>query len=149
MSALGSSIGGASVVDLFAGSGALGIEALSRGARHAHFIESDRRVVSMLRSNLEALGLLEFGTVIQGDAFRWLAGGPGHWDVALADPPYAGGLAERLVSAFRKDPFAECLWVEHAVATGDFGDPSWSRGYGDSRVSRFCSKESAKGTDPE
>lgn len=149
MSALGPSIGGASVVDLFAGSGALGIEALSRGAHHAHFVESERRVVATLRSNLESLGLLEFATVVPRDAFRWLAGSPGHWDVALADPPYGGGLAERLVSAFREHPFAECLWVEDAVAGGDFGDPSWSRGYGDSRVSRFCSVDLRKRTDPE
>ena len=150
MSAAAPHLDEASVVDLFAGSGALGIEALSRGARHAHFVESNRVAVATLRANLESLDLTTLATIVPVDVFRWLATQPGHWDVALADPPYAGGLARRLVSGFREDPFAECLWVEHAVAAGELEEATWSRRYGESRVSRFCSvaKGNRKGTDP-
>jgi 16S rRNA (guanine966-N2)-methyltransferase len=138
---VGPQLRGASVVDLFAGSGALGIEALSRGARHAHFVESNRAAVATLRANLESLDLMDSATVVSRDVFRWLARRPGRWDVALADPPYAGALAERLVTVFREEPFAACLWIEHAVAGENLGEPSWSRAYGDSRVSRFCSAD--------
>jgi len=147
LSAAGPQLDGASVVDLFAGSGALGIEALSRGACHAHFVESNRAAVATLEANLLSLGLLGSATVVPRDVFRWLAKQPGRWDVALADPPYSGGLAERLVSVFREDPFAEYLWVEHAAEGGDLGEPSWSRAYGDSRISRFCSSSMRSGHD--
>jgi 16S rRNA (guanine966-N2)-methyltransferase len=81
---------GATVVDLFAGSGALGIEALSRGAAHATFVDADRAAVTAIRANLAATGLADRATVVRADALRWLgAGGDRRFDVALADPPYA------------------------------------------------------------
>lgn len=138
-SAMGPDVVDARVVDLFSGSGALGIEALSRGARHAHFVESDGRAFSVLRSNIEALGLDECATLVRGDVFRWLESVGEDWDVALADPPYRTGAASRLVSAWTRSPFAPCLWVEHDEREGDFDrEPSWSRTYGDTRLSRFC-----------
>jgi 16S rRNA (guanine966-N2)-methyltransferase len=80
---------GADVADLFAGSGALGIEALSRGARHAIFVEHDRAALRAIRANLD---LCRFGAdraeVVPGDVARWAAGGP-DVDLVLADPPYA------------------------------------------------------------
>lgn len=88
--ALGSlgAIEGATVLDLFAGSGALGIEALSRGAAHATFVERDRAAVSVLRANLEGTGLTGQATVRPGDAIRLLPTLP-PVDLALLDPPYA------------------------------------------------------------
>jgi 16S rRNA (guanine966-N2)-methyltransferase len=77
---------GAAVLDLFAGSGALGIEALSRGAAMATFVDHDARVLEVVRRNLESTGLLDAGSVVRADATRF-EGGP--FDLALLDPPYA------------------------------------------------------------
>lgn len=74
------------VVDLFAGSGALGIEALSRGAAHCTFIERDRTALRTLRDNVEALGLDDRSRVVPGDAMVLTRGIVA--DLALADPPY-------------------------------------------------------------
>lgn len=83
---------GASVVDLFAGSGALGIEALSRGASECTFCESDSRTVRVLRENLTHTRTAESAQVVVGDTMTLLSpGGPLHGidpDLALADPPY-------------------------------------------------------------
>lgn len=81
------------VLDLFAGSGALGLEALSRGARSAVFIESDRRVIGVLRRNIAAVGL-PGAQVVGDDAWRFAAGRgvgvevTGPFDLVLCDPPY-------------------------------------------------------------
>ncbi|MCU1345742.1 MAG: putative ribosomal methyltransferase [Acidimicrobiia bacterium] len=78
---------GATVVDLFAGSGALGIEALSRGAERCTFVESDRRVIPMVRSNLDRLGMAERAEVVHAEARAYLRGRV-QFDLALLDPPY-------------------------------------------------------------
>ena len=80
-------IEGARVLDLFAGSGALGIEALSRGADHATFIEQDRAALAALRANVETLGIGPTTSVIQGDGLRHVGAG-GDYDLFLLDPPY-------------------------------------------------------------
>lgn len=79
----------ATVLDLFAGSGALGIEALSRGASHATFIDNDPKALAVVRANLAATGLADRATVARGDARR-RAAAPAV-DLALLDPPYAFG----------------------------------------------------------
>jgi 16S rRNA (guanine966-N2)-methyltransferase len=79
-------IRGAAVADLFAGSGALGIEALSRGAAHCTFVERDRNALRTLRGNLAALGLEERCKVVPGDAS--VLAGALDVDIVLADPPY-------------------------------------------------------------
>ncbi len=79
---------GSTVADLFAGTGALGIEALSRGARRAVFVESDRRALAALRANLAATGYEAAATVIAADVRR-AAGRVGRVDIAFADPPYS------------------------------------------------------------
>ena len=78
---------GARVVDAFAGSGALGIEALSRGAAHCTFIERDREALEILRANIETLGLTDRSTVIRGDALVY-GGTVPDATLILADPPY-------------------------------------------------------------
>jgi 16S rRNA (guanine966-N2)-methyltransferase len=91
---------GARVLDLYAGSGALGIEALSRGAGSAVFVERDTRPADVIDRNLSSLGLDE--RVVRQDALRFLARGEGMFDLVFCDPPYdsaprlAGALAERL-----------------------------------------------------
>jgi len=86
--ALGSlgAVEGATVLDLFAGSGALGIEALSRGAAAATFVDDDARALAVVRRNLEACGLTDRATVVRCHAVRFAAGPVG---LALLDPPYA------------------------------------------------------------
>jgi 16S rRNA (guanine966-N2)-methyltransferase len=74
------------VADLFAGSGALGIEALSRGAAHCTFVERDRTALRTLRSNLDALGISDRGRIVPGDATAAVRRIEA--DLVLADPPY-------------------------------------------------------------
>ena len=78
---------GARVLDAFAGSGALGIEALSRGAVHCTFIERDREALEALRENIATLGLADRSTVIRGDALVYANTVP-EATLILADPPY-------------------------------------------------------------
>ena len=89
---------GAEVADLFAGSGALGIEALSRGAAHAQFVEHDRRAAAIISRNLDASAWPTAPTVHIATVERWVP--PPVLDVVLADPPYAwdgwDGLLARL-----------------------------------------------------
>lgn len=89
--ALGSidAVVGAEVLDLFAGSGAMGIEALSRGAAHATFVDHDRAAVRAIETNLSACDLTAQATVVARPVETFLAGtGSRRWDVALVDPPY-------------------------------------------------------------
>ena len=85
-------IDGAVVLDLFAGSGALGIEALSRGAARVTFVERDRAALDALRTNLDSFGIgADRAEVVVGDGLALVGSGrlDGPWDVALLDPPYA------------------------------------------------------------
>jgi 16S rRNA (guanine966-N2)-methyltransferase len=91
---------GARVLDLFAGSGALGIEALSRGAAHAVFVDAGKPALAAIRGNLRELGLESHADVLAMDAVlaaRRVPAAP--WDVVFVDPPYASDLAVRAVSA--------------------------------------------------
>lgn len=78
-------------VDLFAGSGALGIEALSRGAESATFVEGSHGAVGILKFNLAALGIVEGAEVFEWDVLRWLetVGGTLGFDLVFVDPPYS------------------------------------------------------------
>ena len=90
---------GASVLDLFAGSGALGIEALSRGAATATFVDDDPQAVATVEANLVATGL-DGGTVVRADALRWLESAP-RLDLALVDPPYEFAAWDQLLGRLR------------------------------------------------
>ena len=84
-------IGGADFLDLFAGSGAVGIEALSRGAKSATFVEMSRRHLAVLNENLAMLGNCA-STVVAAEVYRWLAAYSGSgFSIGFADPPYALG----------------------------------------------------------
>jgi 16S rRNA (guanine966-N2)-methyltransferase len=84
---LGDRVPDARVLDLYAGSGAIGIEALSRGAEHADFVERDRAALTALRANLERTRLTG-ASVHEADVERFLAAAEGPWDLVVLDPPY-------------------------------------------------------------
>lgn len=130
---LQTSIPGARVLDLFAGSGALGLEALSRGATSAEFVERAKAPLEALRANIEALKVQDRVTVHRTDAVRFAERlQPGQYDVAFADPPYADPAAVRLSALFRAAPFARIFAVEHSADTPVEGDDS--RRYGDTAI---------------
>lgn len=136
MSILGVSLRGARVLDLFAGSGALGLEALSRGAVTAEFVEIGAASLQALSANVEALSVASRCTVHKADALRFAGGlGPGAFDLVLADPPYDHDAAADLVALFRRTPFARILSVEHRATLALPGDET--RRYGDTALT-FC-----------
>ncbi len=138
MSILGSRVVGARVADLFAGSGALGLEALSRGAAHATFVERSARAIRAIRGNARRLGAGADATVVRGDALahaRRLRSRP--YDIVFADPPYGRGGAEAVLAVYRRRPFARELWLEHRAGELANDDGALEqRVYGDVGLSR-------------
>lgn len=110
----------AAVADLFAGSGGLGIEALSRGAAHVTFVERDRGALGVLRDNVRRLGIESTTKVVAGDAVV-LAGGL-DVDLVLADPPYDFDAWPRLLAATR----AAFVVAEAGRSLDDVDAPGWS-----------------------
>ncbi len=136
MSILAGSLPGSRVLDLFAGSGALGLEALSRGAVSATFVERGAASLRALRANIAALGVEAQSEVHRADAVRFAERLPPRaFDVVFADPPYAGEAAAILVGLFRRTPFARILSVEHRSEVALAGDDT--RRYGDTSIT-FC-----------
>ncbi len=136
MSALGDDVIDAKVLDLFAGSGALGLEALSRGARSVVFVERGRAALGVLRANIEHLGAGSQCTVVDREVFRYLSQSTDAFDLALADPPYAGDASRKLVERWAAAPFARALWLEHPWREQlRLPDGSRTRRYGDTALS--------------
>jgi 16S rRNA (guanine(966)-N(2))-methyltransferase RsmD len=109
---------GVRVVDLFAGSGALGIEALSRGAAHVDFVERERAARAVLERNLQELGLTDRATLWTLELPRGLTrlgDALAHADLVLADPPYGGALARATLVTLSHAPLGEGarIVVEH------------------------------------
>src|SRR3954462_15907487 len=106
---------GARVLDLFAGTGALGLEAMSRGARYADFVETRPASLHALKANVAALHLREKTRIFKKDALPFAAGlQAGAHDLAYADPPYGSRQLDRLIDTWRATPFAAVFTVEHA-----------------------------------
>jgi 16S rRNA (guanine(966)-N(2))-methyltransferase RsmD len=111
------SVEGDHVLDLFAGSGALGIEALSRGAARVTFVDGGKQALTAVRANLAQLGLTDRAEVIAGDAVasaaRLVPGTP--WRVVFVDPPYASELATKAVLALPRTHLAPnaVIVIEH------------------------------------
>lgn len=106
----------ARVLDLFAGSGALGLEALSRGAATVDFVENAAGSLNVIRANAEALSAGAEAIVHRADAIQFAAKlAPHAYDVAFADPPYDQGLATRLAELWLQNPFADIFGVEHRL----------------------------------
>lgn len=141
MAMLGPDLVGARVLDLFAGSGALGLEALSRGARETVFVERAGASLKVLRENVERLDPKEGEVrVVRSDALSFAEELEERaFDVALADPPYGRGVAARVLEAYARHPFARELWVEHASDESIPDLPGLrSRGYGDTTLTRLA-----------
>jgi len=128
---------GARVLDLFAGSGALGLEALSRGAATADFVENGPASLRALKANVNALGVRKRSRIFKQDAIPFVERlEEGSYDLAFADPPYGSAKLDRVVAAWRERPFSTVLAVEHAadqeVPKGDMTLP-----FGETRVTVY------------
>lgn len=113
MSILQVDIPGARVLDLFAGSGALGLEALSRGASAAEFVELAAGSLRVLRDNIAELGADDRVVIHRADALEFVMTVTEPFDLVFADPPYAGGAAMALAQMWLGRPFSSVLSVEH------------------------------------
>jgi 16S rRNA (guanine966-N2)-methyltransferase len=112
---LGTDVRDARVLDLFAGTGALGLEALSRGARSADFVEFRPASLHALKANVVALRMRERTRIFKRDALPFAAALPeGSYDVAFADPPYESRMLDRVIEHWQASRFARVLAVEHA-----------------------------------
>jgi len=128
---------GATVLDLFAGSGAMGLEALSRGAEVADFVEVSPKSLAALRANADSLGAGSAAVIHRADAMRFVEKLEAHsYDVAFADPPYDQGLATRLAELWLQTPFADIFDVEHRVNERLPGDGE-RRKYGGTVITLF------------
>jgi len=137
MSIVNSALPDARVLDLFAGSGALGLESLSRGAREVHFVESATKSLQAISANLATLGAGARAVVHRADALQFLdALGIEPFDVAFADPPYDKGLATAVAERWLKHPFADLLGVEHRADETLPGDGE-RRKYGGTVITFF------------
>ena len=141
MSILQREIPNARVLDLFAGSGALGLECLSRGAKSADFVENDPRALKTLSANIETLGATAMAALHRIDAVKFAQKlDAGAFDLAFADPPYAGEAAQRLAEVWLAKPFSSILSVEHDSRTHLAGAHD-TRRYGTSAITFFRSGE--------
>ena len=150
---LGARIHGARMLDLFAGTGAVGLDALSRGAARVTFVELDRKALASLRANLAALNLLSQARVLQGDvlpALIRLQAARDTFDCIFADPPYTGDLAGRCIEiladgALLSDNGALVVQGSHKTVLPDrvgVLGRTWGRRYGESRLTLY-SRETA------
>jgi 16S rRNA (guanine966-N2)-methyltransferase len=109
-------LAGARVVDLFAGSGALGLEAMSRGAGSCDFVENDGAALHSLKANVAALRLRDRTRIFDRDAIPFVERlTAAAYDVAFADPPYGSRKLDRIVAHWQRIPFSRVLVLEHAA----------------------------------
>jgi 16S rRNA (guanine966-N2)-methyltransferase len=114
---VGPDIEGADVLDLFAGSGALGIEALSRGAASVTFVDQQPRGLAILRQNLDALGFKDRARLVRSDVVRWLEASPEavrSADYVFLDPPYEDVVLDRALQALDRGVGEALVLAEHS-----------------------------------
>lgn len=131
-------IEGRRVLDAFAGSGQLGIEAISRGAASCVFVDSNREAAEIVRKNVTALGIGAQSTVLCQDTMQFLLRTSERFDIVFLDPPYAAGLLERALPAsaglLNPGGFIVCESDEKAELPETVGDLSLYRSYRYSHV---------------
>lgn len=103
---------GIRVLDLFAGSGAFGLEALSRGASHVTFVENDRKALEAIAANIKSFDAEAAVSVIRLDVYKWLSGASGTYDLVFADPPYDD---ERTLAKLPEILFSSGLLLPNSV----------------------------------
>jgi 16S rRNA (guanine966-N2)-methyltransferase len=109
-------LAGARMLDLFAGSGAIGLEAISRGGRYCDFVENGPPAIHSLKANIAALRVREKCRVYDRDAIPWVERlQPDRYDIAFADPPYGSRKLDRVLAYWREVPFSRVLVLEHAA----------------------------------
>ena len=115
MDMIADDIRGARVLDLFAGTGALGIEALSRGARSCDFVENGPSAIHSLKANVAALRVKNRTRIFDRDAIPYVERlAAGAYDIAFADPPYGSRKLDRVLRRWLEVPFSRIIAVEHA-----------------------------------
>lgn len=145
---LGQRLTGKSCVDLFAGSGALGFEAMSRGASRVVLVERDRNVCEQLRRSAQELGATGID-VVHGDAMQWLARPGERYDVAFVDPPYASSLAAGVLAALGARLNAGARVYVEAAEIPPPPSPAWTQlRQGAAGVVKFALFEFAGQSDP-
>jgi 16S rRNA (guanine966-N2)-methyltransferase len=113
---LAADLPGARVLDLFAGSGALGLEALSRGARYCDFVENGPSALHALKANVAALRARDRARIFVRDAIPFVERlEAGRYDIAVADPPYGSRKLDRVVRRWLDTPFSAVLVLEHGA----------------------------------
>lgn len=116
LDALEPHLSGARVLDLFAGSGAIGLEAISRGSASADFVETRPSSLHALRANVALLRLRDRTRIFKRDALPFAGAlGADAYDVVFADPPYGSRMLDRVLDDWRGRRFSPLLVVEHAV----------------------------------
>jgi len=149
LTALANDVSGARVLDLFAGTGALGLEALSRGAASVDFVENGPAALHALRANIGRLRAKDVTRVFVRDAVSFVAGlDAGSYDIALADPPYTSKLSERILEAWKVKPFARVLGLEHSAEVVLPGRASVRRRMGDGAFTIFEVASGSPGGEP-
>jgi 16S rRNA (guanine966-N2)-methyltransferase len=142
---LGADVAGARVLDLFAGTGALGLEAISRGAKQADFVEFRPASLHALRANIAALRLRERTRVFKKDALPFAGAlAKDSYDIAFADPPYESRMLDRVIETWRASQFSRILAVEHA-RTHELPKGDQRKTFDDSVVTIYRSSPPAAG----
>lgn len=127
----------ARILDLFAGTGALGLEALSRGAATADFVEIRPSSLHALKANIALLRMLDRTRVFKRDAVPFAdALEPDSYDIAFVDPPYESRMLDRVIDSWRAKRFSRILAVEHA-STHDLPKGSIRRTFDDTTISIY------------
>ena len=143
MSIIHSEIPDARCLDLCAGSGALGLELLSRGAEHCDFVEKDGATFKVLQANVATLGATERATLHKTSAEQFVQSLPSSvfrpYHLCVADPPYSKGIALELAQVWLQAPFSTIFCIEHeaALTLPDAPVPPDRRRYGDTALTIY------------
>ena len=130
-------LAGARFLDLFAGTGAVGLEAISRGARSADFVETRPSSLHALRANVALLRLRDKTRIFKRDALPYAAAlAPDSYDIVFADPPYESRMLDRVLESWRERAFSRVLVLEHA-ATHELPRAAARRAFEDTVVSVY------------
>lgn len=133
-------------LDLFAGSGQMGIEAISRGAKRAVFVDQSRRSISVIKNNIALTGFGDKALVVNRDALSFLAGNSEKFDIAFLDPPYGTGILQSVMPSvaenMSKSGLIICESPINEKLNENFGEFTLDRSYhyGKIRISIYCIK---------